>query len=913
MRLLRITLIAFFAFISTGCDDDANGGDAGDSGTDAPSDGGGDTSDGDDVVSFNCADRAETGDWPRHTLGDWEVAVEAGSGNWAVFVDGVERLSARMPCDTETNTIPAPLRIGDGEPQVQAFFGAWRINVATSAMGWHFPDAEPAPVINDSDGELFITWGIGTDASSLRFSTVDGGNLSIEPSAADGHSGELSMNCRDGEAFFGLGAQTSAMNLRGHAYPLWTQEQGIGKSTAPLFPIENVIGASYAPMGVWHSSAGYSAIIAHDNFSELELCVRDDNLTLRSYLEMPSFVLVRGDALADRIREITEYTGRVTSPPDWVFSPWASSVGGPERLRAVVEALETNNIPTSAIWTEDWIGGELTQNGFRLSYAWEWDTETYPDLPDDIEALHDSGYAFLGYFNPFVPDTNRMWSEGVEGGFLMKDADGEVIVMQDPAFRDAGWIDLSNDDAQVWIGDYIDDAATALGIDGWMADFAEWTPYESAPASGETGWEYHNRFPLDWQRLHRDRLERAHTGDDEGNWTFFVRSGWASVNGGTGGIAPIMWGGDQNTDWGEDDGIPSVIPIATHLGLSGVAMFGSDISGYSSISNPASTKELFFRWTSLGAFHPVMRTHHGSEKCENWSFDRDAETIAHFARYARIHTLLLPYFRQLADEAVETGMPLTRHPALVEEGSPELYAAGSYTFFVGDDIYVAPIVTEGQTTGAVRLPSLAWWPLLASRATYLPGEDVDYYGTNDGSADDSAPGSNVNFDTAAPPTEIPVFVRSGRIIPLLGEAVESFYGSSADRTHISDIADYYRLAMYVDFDGNASSGPFDDIEVTVTGGDPAAGFASSTLPVCAESSGGAAPVSCIDQSLRRARLVVDSTQTVSIGEADVAVTTPRPVVLDLYYGGEAFGDLRQATPLTDLSPDVPSTCVVHED
>ena len=117
-----------------------------------------------------------------------------------------------------------------------------------------------------------------------------------------------------------------------------------------------------------------------------------------------------------------------------------------------------------------------------------------------------------------------------------------------------------------------------------------------------------------------------------------VRSGWASINGGTGGRAPVLWGGDQNTNWEYDDGFPTVLPIGSHAGLSGVPIFGSDIAGYTSLNVPHTTKELFYRWSSLAAFHPVMRTHHGSDECRNWAFDRDEETLTHFRRYARLHT-----------------------------------------------------------------------------------------------------------------------------------------------------------------------------------------------------------------------------------------------------------------------------------
>src|SRR6185503_19159491 len=116
--------------------------------------------------------------------------------------------------------------------------------------------------------------------------------------------------------------------------------------------------------------------------------------------------------------------------------------------------------------------------GYRLSYAWEWDPGTYPDLPADIQRLHELGFSFLAYFNPFVPQTTRMWTEGILGGFLVKDAGGGPYVLTEPGFRPSGLVDLTNPRAITWLSGYLETAADDLAIDGWMADFAEWLPYD---------------------------------------------------------------------------------------------------------------------------------------------------------------------------------------------------------------------------------------------------------------------------------------------------------------------------------------------------------------------------------------------------------------------------------------------------
>ena len=119
----------------------------------------------------------------------------------------------------------------------------------------------------------------------------------------------------------------------------------------------------------------------------------------------------------------------------------------------------------------------------------------------------------------------------------------------------------------------------------------------------------------------------------------------------------MFWAGDQRTDFEADDGLPTVAPHRHRRRRSrGVSTFGSDIAGYQSATNPTSTKELFFRWTELGALSPVMRTHHGTEPKLEWSWESDADTTAHWVRYAKLHMALAPYLRGLAQAAHDTGV-----------------------------------------------------------------------------------------------------------------------------------------------------------------------------------------------------------------------------------------------------------------
>ena len=815
-------------------------------------------------------------------LGGWTVGVDAASGTWSVVPPGGMAPVLRGGGDDA-------VAVGRGAPEVLTAFGGFEIRL-DEGITWH-SSAAGRPTVEQTRDRVALRWEIaGAGAAvTLAFSLHEGRDLMLAVSAAPADRGNqvdaaaLRFDIDADESFFGLGAQTYGMDLRGGRFPLWTQEQGIGKpDDYRTFPLGNVREAAYAPMGIWHSSAGYTAIIGHDAFSELDLDKQGTGRgVLRSYLDLPSFVLVAGETGRDRVSNLGTYVGRPIPAPDWVLAPWNDAVGGPTHLAEVAAKLRAQGIPSSAIWSEDWAGGSEGPTGYRLNYSWSWDPNQYPDLASDISGLHANGFAFLGYFNPFVPHPTARYEGGAAAGHLVGDPAGGDYVMSDPAARDAGLVDLSSPAALEWFYGFVQ-TAVDLGIDGWMADFAEWLPVDATLASGESPWRFHNRYPLEWQRANLVGLQRAH-GEDHGSWSFFARSGWASIHGGSAGVATTMWGGDQDTDWDYDDGMPSVVPIGAHLGLGGVAIFGSDIAGYSAFLADPTNKELFYRWTTMASFQVLMRTHHGSSECANWSFDRDAETLQHYKRWATIHTLLYPLFRGLCDEAVATGVPPVRHPWLVAPDQRRLWEGEDYVFFLGDDLFIAPVLAEGASGRVVELPSAGWWPL---------------FGT--------APVAGDTPTVAAAPTEIPVFVRPGTAIPLLAEPVDSFYGAtSADVTDLGDVRGRFRVALYPDAAGAVKQTSVGGATVAAAGLVAPIDWSVATLngeplPACGAAAGSCHRADGLELTVAAAQIVVGT------GTLTIASETEQSYIVGV--GGAAWGTWAEPTALTELNPDIPPPC-----
>src|SRR5690606_25935047 len=156
-----------------------------------------------------------------------------------------------------------------------------------------------------------------------------------------------------------------------------------------------------------------------------------------------------------------------------------------------------------------------------------------------------------------------------------------------------------------------------LHMDGFMADFGEWAPLDAVYASGADPRAEHNLYPVRWHASWRGLFDEIRP---DGDYVVFARSGYTGVHA----VAQVYWVGDQEADFSPHDGLPTVLPAMLSLGLSGIPFVTHDIAGF---SGGPSTKELYMRWTELGAFTPIMRTHEGNKRDENWSYHADAETL----------------------------------------------------------------------------------------------------------------------------------------------------------------------------------------------------------------------------------------------------------------------------------------------
>lgn len=528
----------------------------------------------------------------------------------------------------------------------------------------------------------------------------DGAELRL--TGQDGWSYEFTLPAYPGEAVFGGGEQYRQVNLRGEQVANLVSEhiQAATVIQKALLPRKlyrekphRRIG-SYAPMPVFVTDRGRMIRFSADSDG---ISVFGEKAYTFTFDRCPrSLVLLGADRYADLVRSLARDIPNRQYLPDWCMDGMILGVqGGTQTVLDKAFAMLDAGAKVCAVWSQDWSGENRTVMGKQVWWNWEVSETLYPGLKTAIERLRVRGVRFLAYINPYLVKDSRLYSECREKGWLITRRDGEVYHIKSTTF-DAGMLDLTNPEAVRFIKDVlIKKNMLDLGVSGWMADFGEYLPVDCVLHDGDPAL-LHNRWPVLWAKLNREAIEEYGAKDV----MFFMRSGYPGVQS----YAPILWNGDQHTDWTKDYGMPCVMPASFNLGFSGVSLVHSDIGGFFSIGKIHRDAELFIRWMEMAAFSPLMRSHESLRPWANVQFDAP-EVLPYTVRLTAVHAALKPYLLHCLEQAKE-GVPAMR---------PDFWEAmdygesrDPYSYFLGDDLYVCPIIQKKLDYRQVFLPAGEW-------------------------------------------------------------------------------------------------------------------------------------------------------------------------------------------------------------
>lgn len=540
------------------------------------------------------------------------------------------------------------------------------------------------------------------------------------------------------EHIYGCGEQFSYLDLRGRTFPLWTSEQGVGRNkNTEITRIADRDGGSggdyywtFYPQPSFVSSRNYWCFLDTTAYAEFDfrqpaqhelwawalprrmifgMGKASDNLSGWSSSDnrMP-----KNDLLCHVVSDLSDFFGRQGALPDWCYDGVILGIqGGTDICMAKLDEARKHGIKVAGIWAQDWQGINITSFGQRLRWNWVADDDRYPGLKEAIGKLKREGIRFLGYINPYLGADMSLYREAAASGYLAKDRNGDDYLVDFGEFN-AGIVDFTNSAAFEWYKNVIKTNLIAFGLSGWMADFGEYLPADTILSSGENAEMTHNAWPVLWARCNYEAIKEA---EQEGlvvpgEIVYFMRAGGA----GSQRFCPLMWAGDQNVDWSEDDGLPSVITAALSLGLSGHGLHHADLGGYTTLYGMKRSKELFMRWAEVSAFSVLMRSHEGNRPNENWQFDSDQETLDHLASISRIHVAMKPYLKTLVEENATLGLPVMR-PLFLHYGVDRYTWTCKDEYLLGHDLLVAPVIEQGKKRRRVHLPAGHWLHLWSGR------------------------------------------------------------------------------------------------------------------------------------------------------------------------------------------------------
>lgn len=378
--------------------------------------------------------------------------------------------------------------------------------------------------------------------------------------------------------------------------------------------------------------------------------------------------------------------------PAWVFSHWIwEDEGTRQSAQQLMDDYLAHDIPVGAIIIDSpW---ETAYNDFVV------DETLYPDPQAMVDYFHAQNVKILFWITGIINTNVQPLYDSIAAlDYFMKQNAGSGPAEIDWWKGTGSLIDLYNPDAVAWWKGMMDNMLD-LGIDGWKCDgtdyFSIGAPYSPYQGGNVSRLNYSHAY---YQLFHD--YTREVLGNKRVNMTRPIDNyGEVDLGGDFFAFTPddicfACWVGDQDGKW---SGMKKALNNMYWSDQYGYFSFGSDIGGYREDTLYPVTgrnKELYIRWTQLGALSPLMEN--GS--VGPWMYDEETTNI--YRRFAKFHTSLIPYLMTTGVDYYNNG-----------EALMQFFNKTDYRFMLGPDIFVAPILAAGGNV-TVNFPAGDNWVYL---------------------------------------------------------------------------------------------------------------------------------------------------------------------------------------------------------
>ncbi len=375
--------------------------------------------------------------------------------------------------------------------------------------------------------------------------------------------------------------------------------------------------------------------------------------------------------------------------------------------------------------------------------AYEWDLRNYPNPTNMISQLHQEHFKYM----------ISVWSNpsGIVGTALAAMPHGQI-----PPSSNDKWMDVFNPAVRSLRWKYMNAAFYSLGADAWWQDATEPGDDGNSVSGVQCFVGSANRVRDSYPLFASEATyEGQRSADSSKRVVILSRSAYP----GSQRYATAAWSGDVRGDWVT---FARQIRGGLNYCIAGLPYWTTDTGGFFHPRDQytsADYNELLTRWFQFSTFSPILRIHGSGTATEIWSWLPATQT--NLIAFDKLRYRMLPYNYSVAWKT--TSERYTPMRALMMDFPQDRTALGvSDEYMFGPAFLACPVTTARATSRTVYLPSGAGW--------------VDFW-----------TGKNLNgggsMEAPAPIETIPLFVRTGSIVPL-GPVVQYAGEKPADQIEL---------------------------------------------------------------------------------------------------------------------------------
>jgi alpha-glucosidase len=424
--------------------------------------------------------------------------------------------------------------------------------------------------------------------------------------------------------------------------------------------------------------------------------------------------------------DFTKVAGKIPIPPRFAFGTWWSRYWSytDQEFQELVRGFREHDVPLDVLvidmdWhiTFDprWWKGQNDQSGHRLGWTgYTWNKNLFPDPEGFLKWVHEQGLKATVNLHP---------ASGVQPHEAAYPEMARAMGI-DPATKKYVPFDIASKKFTENYFTYLHRPLEKQGIDFFWLDWQQ-EDKTSLPGVNPTWWlNYVHTYDMEYRQDKRPLI--FHRWGGLGNHRY-----------------QIGFSGDTVSVWKSLAFQPYFTATAANVGY---AYWSHDIGGH---MPGAVSPELYTRWIQFGTFSPILRTHttkNPEAERRIWAYPPQYAAVMRDAFLLRYS--LIPYIYTQARKTYDSGVAFFRPLYYDYPDTPEAYDFKDQYIF-GDDMIVAPITAELDKDTQLANKSI-WLP---------PGDWIEW-------ASGEHLKGPMNITRSFALDEIPVYIRSGAVIPM---------------------------------------------------------------------------------------------------------------------------------------------------